>query len=356
SKDRVSDFHLLSKTKGTTSVDDDFEYIKLNAGEHGFYRSMYDHALLARLLVALENQTLSVINQLGLLRDLTELCKGGLLSTDVYLETLTYVADKQSYVTWMEIGRSLGEINNITGESEPFDEYALSIFKPVMHSLGYEKQAKETTSRSLLRTIAMSSLAKYGDKKTINYCEKLFAKHLKGAALPADLRMVVYGVVAQNGGMKEFKQLKTLFEKATMSEERNRLGEALFMFHNEDCINSAVEFAFSDGIKSQDLPIMIHRGFSNSHARNIMWNTITSRWDEILVRFQKGSLLGTIIAGAGYFTTDKDYKKVELFYKKSRHAGSEQAVAKALENIKINGAWFERDVKLITSYLKNASK
>ncbi len=359
-KDRVSDVYLIQGSIAKIEINENKEFIKLNAGEHGFYRASYDPSTLASILIAATNDQLSIIDRIGLINDLGELAKAGYTSTDVFLEAFSHLAEKEdSYVVWSEMSSTLVEINNLlrsVGEGESMAKFIRPYYSKLVKHLGWEVRSKETTAHSLLRAVAIRQAGYFNDASVIKKANQLFAGHIKGKLVHPDMRLAVYAVVANHGSVKQWQQLKDLYSKAEMDEERNRLGYALTMFRNPKLIEKTVKFIFSDDVRDQDRPIFMAIGMGNPDARPLFWTAIKENWNDIMNRFNGMGLINHIVRGTRHFCTPKELAEVKQFFKTHKHNGGEQAVRQAIEGITINANWLKRDLPAIRRYLKLANK
>ncbi len=352
-KSEISEMFLLKSSSNETSIHSDFEYIKLNPGEQGFYRTLYDRNLLARLLLAMQENKLSAIDQLGIIRDLSEAAKAGFITTDVVLEAIRYVTDRTSFIVWMQISKIISEIESVFGESPQLQKYSAGIFLPLMESLGIESKSHDTTSKILLRSLALTNSAKYGNQKAIKYAKQSFAKHLSGKFIEPDMRSAIYFVTAKYGGKKEWAKFRELYIKADMQEEKRRLGNALFSFESESLLNQSIEFLFSKEVRAQDFPFMFKAGMSNGKARQLVWKAFQSRFNEIMNMIPKGNLMSFVVNCLGALPDEKDYRQLVKFFGSHKIQGSAKAVEQVKEAIKIKYLWQKRDRQILARYLRS---
>jgi aminopeptidase 2 len=98
-------------------------------------------------------------------------------------------------------------------------------------NIGWDPKTGESYTTSLLRPTLLSHAGLYGDARVIIAAKKRFEARAE-QPIPADMRGVVYGLVASNGGEKEYGQLLALYKSATVHEEKVRILYALGQFEN----------------------------------------------------------------------------------------------------------------------------
>jgi len=191
-----------------------------------------------------------------------------------------------------------------------------------------------------LRSLSLSHAGFYGDINVVTKAQKLFSSK---APIRPDVRGVVYTLCSQYGGKDVHDKLKKMYLKENMHEERNRLSRAMGMTRNKKLILETLKFAFSNGVRSQDAPLLIAASFKNFFVRDVVWNFVKKNWKTILQRYGEGGhMLPRFVRPAGNFCTQEDYNDVRQFFKSNSTPGAERAVKQTLEEIRANISWLKR--------------
>jgi puromycin-sensitive aminopeptidase len=199
------------------------------------------------------------------------------------------------------------------------------------------------------------SLGTNGDKETIIQAQKLFAQIVENNfKIDSDLRGIVYNLVAENGGEKEYLQFKKLYVETPFGEEKDRLIRALGAFKDKNLLIKTMDFAFSEDMRAQDLFKAIHFVWANPLGRDIAWDFVQKNWQEITRRFAGGHLYSRFIQPAVYFVDDKKALEIEEFFKKNPSVGLERTIAQVTEQIRANDLWLKRDKIKLSSFLQKA--
>lgn len=344
---------LINKPKGAFS--------KFNYGEVGMYRTKYSPGILQSLMPAIQNKKLPPADRLGILRDYIALARTGDVSTDKVLELLASYKNEEKYTVWMEIGASLGQINHIY-KNEKFKQklevFTKEVFSPISKELGWNSNPNESPSVALLRSFVLYRAGHYGDQDIIKVAKDLFQKLVaKRVVIPADLRGVVYNLVAENGSLKEYKNLHELYRKQTLQEEKNRIARAMGLVPNEKILKAFLNFAISKEVRMQDSPLLLAVAWNNKIAGEVVWRFLTKNWKELLKRYGDGGhLLVRLVDPVANFTTEKQAKMVSKFFKTAKAPGAERTVQQAIEEIRIQSAWHNRDLSKVAKFLNNPKK
>ncbi len=329
-------------------------WIKLNINESGFYRTQYPSRLRELLAKPIRTKHLKTRDRLGLARDIMALAEPGKLSTIDGLEfTKNYIAEDE-YVVWTAVSGGLGKIHSLFAH-EPFlksyEAFVLDILAIVRKKMSWNTKPQKH-SDALLKVLVLANLGKYGDARTITHAQKLFAS-IKGKAnpIPADLRGIVYSLIAKHGGAKEYAKLLNLYKTATLHEEKNRIGAALGNFKQNDLLQKTLTFALSKNVRRQDSVRMISSVTINPDGTTPAWNFMKRNWKVFLERYGASREVSYLLSPLSVSTSPQMAKEIEAFLKKNPAPGTERTVRQVLEQIRSNAAWLARDRKKMAEFL-----
>ena len=327
---------------------------KVNKEEGTFIRVRYDKETLKNLKEEIHNGKLSVKDRLGIIRDMFALAEGGYINTIEAIEFSLVYKHETEYIVWSEIASGINRVANIIGEEKfknLYDKYVLSLFSHITKEMGWENKKGEEHSQTFLRSLALSMSAHYGNQKIIKEAKKLFKNKAK-IPIRADIRGVVYSIVAANGGEKEWKLFEKLYRNETFHEEKDRYARALTSFKNKDLLLKTLHFAISKEVRDQDAPFIIVALWQSSYGKDVTWKFIKSNWKIIVKKFGEGGhFLSRVLSPLGTHTKEKDYKDIKNFFTKNVAPGSSRTLLQSYERIESNIAWQKDDKSSIKSWL-----
>lgn len=331
------------------------EWIKLNSGETSFIRVDYPSSYLKRFHRPISEKKLEVVDRFGIIRDAFDLSQTGYLPTSEALALVSQYTQEDNYIVWSEIASQLGTIKNLISDRPYFDQFTLfgeKLFTPLANRMGWEKKQGEPHTNILLRSMAISQAGLYGSKEIIKEAQALFGKQQKGQTLDADIRGVVYNLIARSGGEKEYDTLLSMYLAESMQEERERLSKALCFFTDKKLLKKALEFSFSENVRLQDSFIMVTYVWMNPKGKELAWEFVKEHWDDILKKYGAGGhLLPRFIKPAGVFSTKEKAADVRSFFKTHKAPGAQRTVEQVIEKIYANHEWLSRDSKGIQHFL-----
>ncbi|MDE2311586.1 MAG: M1 family metallopeptidase [Patescibacteria group bacterium] len=327
--------------------------LKLNAGETGFFRVQYDANTLQTLAGLVRSKQLKAIDRLGIIRDLFALAEAGKISSAQALRFAQNYKNEDDYTVWVELASGLDTLDGLLYSQPLYDDfrrYCRQLFSPLAKKLSWRAKTGESHTAALLRSLALSHAAYYGDADIIKHARQMFYGNQK---INPDLRGLVYAVTAEYGGQKEFNRLVAKYGKEALHEERNRLGRALGKFRDKQLVSKGLNFMLSSQVRNQDTPLMIAAAFGSNFARRQTWEFTKSHWPELLKRYGHGGhLLGRFIKPLAAFSAAGDLADVAKFFKSHPAPAAERTVKQTLEAIESNIAWLKRDEAELEKFLR----
>ena len=337
---------------------------KVNKEEETFIRVRYDKETLKNLKEEILNGKLSVKDRLGIIRDMFALAEGGYINTTEALEFSLVYKNETEYIVWSEIASGINRVAGIISEEKfknLYDKYVLSLFSHITKEMGWEKTPSpsghsplaggDKHSEVFLRSLVLSMSAHYGNQKIIKEAQKLFKNKAK-MPIRADIRGVVYNIVAANGREKEWKLFEKLYKTEEFHEEKDRYARALTSFKDKDLLLKTLHFAISKEVRDQDAPFIIVAVWQNSIGRDVTWKFIKNNWKVIMKKFGEGGhFLSRVLSPLGTHTKEKDYKDIKKFFFKNVAPGSARTLEQSYERIESNITWLKDDKTSIKSWL-----
>ncbi len=330
------------------------DWLKVNIGETGFFRTAYSKDMLEKLKRPVAKKLLSSRDRLGIIRDLFALSEAGYIPTTDALQFLESYKDEDDYTVWLEIASGLTRLEQLVAKTTlkpKIDELTLKLFSPIAKRLGWDKKLGESHSDDLLRPLALVRAGRSGDKKVIAEARRKFASILKDRPINPDVRGATYSIIATWGGMKEYKILTLKYKKEALHEEKNRIGNALGDFTTDQVLCETAHFALSENVRIQDSIGILSSLGSNPLGRDIWLKCIKLNWNLLLSRYGEGGhSLGRMIKAISGSAEAKHLKTFRDFFKSHDAPGAKRAVEQVLERLEGNVLWLNRDKNIIKDY------
>lgn len=261
-------------------------WAKLNAGQVGFYRVSYSKNNMDMLKTLVKEKRLSILDRWGIQNDSFNAALIGEARLTDYFDLLKYYDNEDSYFILENIYGNMKHIEFIfhgsTGWERAWKNCTDSManpFKRGFSRLGWSPKKNESQEDALLRALSISYLAFAGDQTIIDEARRMFYSGFD--SIPADLRGVVFSIVASNGAAKDFDGIVKKYREVTSPEEKTRLLSSLGRFRDKKLLEKSLEFSFSPDVRTQDLRVAFPSIASNPEARAILLQWTVKNWGHI---------------------------------------------------------------------------
>ncbi|XP_046659626.1 LOW QUALITY PROTEIN: puromycin-sensitive aminopeptidase-like [Homalodisca vitripennis] len=337
------------------------DWVKLNPGTVGYYRTRYPPAMLQQLQPAIQDKSLPPLDRLGLLDDLFALVQAGQSQTVEVLKLMEAMNQEDNYTVWCTIANCLTKLQVLLSNTEfedKFKLYGLKLLGNIGQKLGWEPKPHESHLDTLLRSLVLNRLATYGDQAVIAESHKRFQQHVSGESpLPADLRSVVYRAVLSDDGEKTYDTMIKLYKESDLHEEQSRISHALGSIRDEKLLRKVLDFAMSPDVRSQDTVFVIISVAMTKLGRDLAWNFIKDNWATFLKRYEGGGgLLGRLVKRTTEnFASEQRAVEIEEFFASHDAPGCERSLQQTCESIRVNTAWLARDRESVQDFLSKLS-
>jgi puromycin-sensitive aminopeptidase len=334
------------------------DWIKVNTGGVGFYRTLYLSDMLNSLLSGIAKQTMPPRDRLGLENDLFALARAGLVSCDSVLKVVKAFSTETNYTVWTDLTNNLAQLSVLlqyTDSYEHFKAFKRSLYSTVMATVGWEAKKDEGHLIAMLRGLVIGSLGKADDKAVVAEAKKRFAAHCSGSSeIPADLRSSIYSVALRHGGESEFESLLKLYRSSDLQEERVRILRSLGSAADKTLLQKTLDFSISDEVRSQDTVFVIAGTAGTVLGRDLAWKFVCDNWSLLHERFSGGFLLARLIKSTTeYFASEEKAVEIDEFFKEHPAPAAERTIQQSLENIRLNVQQLKRDEAGIRDFLSS---
>lgn len=331
------------------------EWVKLNLGTVGCYRTHYSPEMLSQLIPAVKNKELLPLDRFGLLHDMVALVQSGRKSTVEVLCLMKAYTDEENYIVWSSINSCLSKLNQLLSytDFQPlFHAYGRQLLGAIFSKVGWDSKPGEGHLETLLRSTVIGRLARFKDEAVLTEAKKRLEAHIAGTAIiPADIRSVVYQAAASTADRKLYDALLKLYRSTDLQEERNRIAAGLAAVTDPELIQATLEFALSSEVKTQDAVFVIISCVATPISRDMAWRFLQSNKDYVCERFSGFLITRLVKQVTEDFVSEEMAVEVKSFFSQNPFPGTERTVQQSLENIRLNASWLARDTEAIRQYL-----
>jgi puromycin-sensitive aminopeptidase len=194
---------LMNESSASTTVSGatDDGWVKVNAGQTGFFRVNYHETEWGRLREAVASRSLPAVDRMGLQNDAYALMRAGRLSATVFLSMAEAFVGETEAPVWGDLAANLKGLEGLLLDAPYIDAYrtfARSVFSKIVADVGWDAKPGEGHLDAILRSVVVGQHGGYGDPGTLEEARKRFdALDSAASSLHPDLRGVVYGLTWQ---------------------------------------------------------------------------------------------------------------------------------------------------------------
>jgi aminopeptidase N len=232
----------------------------VNAGQAGYFRTLYAPALIGPLAARL--RSLAPVDQLGTLLDARAL---GLAGYEPLPDVLQLAAQVDSSVRpriRSEVADILTGIahlyRGLAGESA-FAAYARTLLGRMFAVVGWDPVAGEDAAIAPLRTNLIQALGDLDDEAVTNHARALFAEDLRHPGrLRTDLHDAVLAVVAAHADPQTWAQIHMLATATRGAREKDALYGLLASAQDDKLAQQALALTLSDELEPTSRPLLLN--------------------------------------------------------------------------------------------------
>ncbi len=321
-------------------------WVKVNAGQTGFYRVSYAEQDAEALRRAVERHELPAIDRLGVQNDAYALVRAGYVPASRFLALAESYRNEVDTSVWSDLSTNLRGLENLLldeGYLGGYRAFAGSLFEDVVERAGWDARPGEGHLDSLLRATVLGQAGAYGNPAVLAEARSRFEGYLSDpASLHPDLRGLVYGLAAQQGDESTYDTLWRLEKEADLHEERMRLLGALTRFESRELLHDVLERSLSPDVRSQDTVLLVVALAGNRNGRELAWEFVKENWEEFDRRYGRGGFaIMRLVSITGAFTTPERAREVEDFFSAHPAPSAERTIQQSLERIRLNARWLE---------------
>ncbi|MDE1864835.1 MAG: M1 family metallopeptidase, partial [Candidatus Micrarchaeota archaeon] len=169
--------HTVLMKRKTIEIEDKGSWIKLNLGQHGFYRARYPKEIMDSLGQMIKSGKLEKIDAWGVESDLFSAVRSGREPIDSYISFVEEYCLDIGYPVDGNVVGHLGWLFSMTYGTKNFQKLKAAILRingRYLGKLGWAIKKGERESDTMLRGSLISSLGIAGDKRVLARASRLF--------------------------------------------------------------------------------------------------------------------------------------------------------------------------------------
>ncbi|XP_038145940.1 endoplasmic reticulum aminopeptidase 2 isoform X2 [Cyprinodon tularosa] len=359
--------HLMTSPTDSIHIGEEVSWVKVNSDMTGYYVVHYaDDGWDVIVKLLRENHTaLSYKDRTHLIHNAFQLVTAGHLTLDKALDLIGYLQKEKHIVPllqglgYLEVFYHIIEKRDEPVLTQDLGKYILQFFGAVIDQQTWSDSG--TVSERRLRSEVLSLACHLEYPPCLERANKLFKDwlHSNGTLnLPTDVAETIFSVGAQDD--HGWISLLNLYKISLSEAQKKMILFALATSKDPDKLKRLLAIGLEGKvIRSQDLSYVVWMVARNPKGYDLAWNFVKKNWDSLVEKFQLGSscIRSMIIGTTGQFSSPEELTEVEHFFESIKEQASQlRATQLALDNMKKNIRWIQRNLETLRNWLNDQVK
>ncbi|KAM9858781.1 endoplasmic reticulum aminopeptidase 2 [Aulostomus maculatus] len=354
--------HLMTTHTDSVHIGEAVSWVKVNSDMTGYYVVHYENGgwdEMAKLLR--ENHTaLSYKDRTHLIHNAFQLVTAGYLPLNEALDLIGYLQLETHTVPLLEGLGYLEAFYRLVKRRDDVDlvhslgMYILRFFRGVIDQQTWSDEGSMTERR--LRSELLSLACHLNDPPCLDQARQCFKDWLQSNGsvnLPTDVAETVYSFGAQDD--HGWDSLFHAYNTSLFAAQKDKILFALTSTKDTNKLQRLLDLGLEGKvIRSQDLSGLILTMARNPHGHHLAWNFVKKHWNTLVQKLQLGSVCirNIIIGTTGQFSSPEEFTEVQMFFESIKDQASQlRATQVALDNVRKNVLWVQRNLKTLKNWL-----
>ncbi|XP_024870969.1 glutamyl aminopeptidase-like [Temnothorax curvispinosus] len=354
----------------TIEVDERTRWIKLNAGQVGYYRVNYNEEWITfKELLRAHLMRISSLDRANLLDDLFSLADAGELEYNIVMDISVYLTEEYQTLPWAVARSKLMTMHTLlTSSSEPniadtFQSFVAKLVETIYDCVTWtvddsiEDDVPFTQIDNRVRAPVLELACAMGSSECLQTAGELFKKWLllKKATHPDIRELVYYYGMRYHSDKNDWNAMFKLFEEETDPSEKNKIMIGLAGIHSTEILKDYITKARDEKIvRTQDFLKCLTTISKNPDGTSLVWDWVRENWEFLVNRYTLNDrYLGELIPSiTSTFATQTKLDEIKAFFAKYPEAGAgAEGRVKTLETVSKNIKWLARNTEKLKNWL-----
>jgi puromycin-sensitive aminopeptidase len=343
---------LLTGREQDIELPEPVEWVHLNSGGSGFYRTRYRGAL--REALARHVGELTPLERYNIVDDAFTAVLQGTSTAAEFLELARSFADDTDLSVWQRVSGALAALDRIVDDDTRvrLQSTVRALAAPALHRMGWSATGGESDRDRQTRATLFELVGTVGaDDDVATRAQKIHDAYLDdpGSADPALVAAAV-NVIADRGGPEAFEAFLERFRQADNPQEQMRYLFSLARFHDDASFKEMLELSLSE-VRTQNAPFLLARALMNRVQGAVAWEFVRRNWDTLVERFPSNTIV-RMAEGVRTLTEPAVAQDVLAFFAEHPVPQATKTMEQHLERLRVNVALRERERPALAAALE----
>jgi aminopeptidase N len=333
------------------------ETVKLNLGDIGYYRVLYDAATRAGL--AKSFAMMSLADRANLLNDGWALVDAGRAEPASYLDLVEEIGSDDSRTVWDQVIRTLTRLDRLQ-RGRParaaFQAYARGKLRALFDRVGWDAGRRENADREPLRARLIGVLGSFGDENVQAEAKRRFADFLKDAtSLRPALREPVIRLAGITADRATYDTLLALARSSANTAERVRYYLAAAGARDPALAEDTLKLALGEELPVSLVSSVISEVASTGEHAELALDFVLKNFETLAARlgpFFRSNFVSNLMRN---FSDRARAVELAAFAPVHETSGGRVVAARAEEAIRFDAYFKERVLPMIDDWIRRRS-
>jgi puromycin-sensitive aminopeptidase len=345
---------LLTGREQDVELPESVDWVHVNAGGSGFFRSRYRGVLRDRL--AAHAGELTPLERYNLVDDAFASVLQGTSTASEFLDLARSFADDTDLAVWQRLAGAFGALDRIVDdEARPrLRATVRGLAAPALHRMGWRPRDGESERDRQTRATLFELVGTVGaDDDVAARARALHHTYVEdpGSVDPA-LMAAAVNVMAERGGPDEFEMFLNRFRKSDNPQEEMRYLYSLARFYDEASFRQMLDLSISE-VRTQNAPFLLARALMNRERGKDAWDFVRRNWATLLDRFPSNTMV-RMAEGVRALSDPAVAQDVLAFFAEHPLPQATKTMAQHLERLRVNVAFREREHAALAAALNES--
>ena len=339
--ERRPDRLLLTAREQDVELPADTEWVHVDSGGSGFYRTRYVGDLRRQLTANLGE--LLPLERYNLLDHEFACTLAGTATAAEFCELARSFGDDTELSVWQRLAAAFSALDRIIDtEARPrLQATVRAIAAPALHRMGWTSSEDESDVDRQRRACLFELLGTIGADDDVRARARTIHKaYLKSSdAVDPELVAAALAVIADSGTAEEFRGFLERWRKTDNPQEEMRYLYALPRFHDDASFAELLDLSLTE-VRTQNAPFLLGRALNNRTHGPVAWQFVRRNWPTLIERFPSSTIVRMADGVKWLIDVAPD---VEGFFTEHPVPQGAKTLAQHLERLRVNVAFRDRE-------------
>jgi puromycin-sensitive aminopeptidase len=343
---------LLTAREHDVELPERPDWVHVNAGGSGFYRTRYRGALRDGLIAHVGE--LSPLERYDLIDDAFASVLQGRSTAAEFIDLARSFADDTDLAVWQRLAGAFSALDRIVDDATRVRLQATvrALAAPALHRMGWAPGDDESDRDRQTRATLFELVGVVGaDDDVVAHARAMHDDYVDDPnQVDPAMAAAAVNVISDRGDAEDFETFLERFRKTDNPQEEMRYLYSLARFRDEDSFGRMLDLCLSE-VRTQNAPFVLARALTNRANGSDAWDFIRRNWSTLLERLPSSTIV-RMAEGIRTLSDPAVAQDVTRFFAEHPLPQASKTIAQHLERMRVNVAFREREREALSAALE----